>query len=208
MSDVCRALGIRPSGGNYETLWRWTESLRIDGEHLRISRTSREDLELLATMLDPNRVAEAVAASSSFAGACRYLGLDETRHRRRLMRAVEAFGLDVSHFSGQGWRKGSRTPVIRARPLAEILCAGRISNSSDVRRRLLAEGLKEHRCEGCGLREWAGRPIPLELDHVNGDRTDNRLENLRLLCPNCHALTPTYRGRNIGRRGAMVTRPS
>jgi hypothetical protein len=61
------------------------------------------------------------------------------------------------------------------------------------------EGLKDHRCEACDLTRWRGRPIPLELDHIDGDRTNNELQNLRLLCPNCHALTPTYRGRNIGR---------
>lgn len=68
-----------------------------------------------------------------------------------------------------------------------------------LKRRLLEEGVKTARCEGCGGDEWRGAPIPLELDHINGDRRDHRLENLRLLCPNCHAQTPTYRGRNIGR---------
>ena len=56
-------------------------------------------------------------------------------------------------------------------------------------------------CEECGLAVWNGRPIPLELDHVNGRYTDNRLENLRILCPNCHAQTPTYRAKNIARNG-------
>ena len=55
----------------------------------------------------------------------------------------------------------------------------------------------------CHLASWNGRPIPLELDHVNGRRTDNRLDNLRILCPNCHAQTDTYRGRNIGSLGAL-----
>ena len=67
-----------------------------------------------------------------------------------------------------------------------------------LRQRLIKEGLKLHQCESCLCETWMGQPIPLELDHINGDRWDSRLENLRLLCPNCHAQTDTYRGRNIG----------
>lgn len=61
--------------------------------------------------------------------------------------------------------------------------------------RLVAAGLKEERCEECGLEEWRGRVVPLALHHVNGDRDDNRIESLQLLCPNCHALTDTFAGR-------------
>jgi 5-methylcytosine-specific restriction endonuclease McrA len=64
---------------------------------------------------------------------------------------------------------------------------------------LIDEGVLFPECAICQRCEWNGLPIALELDHVNGDRTDNRLANLRLLCPNCHAQTDTYRGRNIGR---------
>jgi 5-methylcytosine-specific restriction endonuclease McrA len=74
---------------------------------------------------------------------------------------------------------------------------GALVKTSHLRRRLIAEGVERRRCEICGSESWNGRPIPLELDHVNGRRDDNRLENLRLVCPNCHAQTPTYRGRNI-----------
>lgn len=57
---------------------------------------------------------------------------------------------------------------------------------------------RERRCESCGLTQWLDQPIPLEQDHTNGNPTDNSLENLRLICPNCHALTPTYKGKNKG----------
>lgn len=83
-------------------------------------------------------------------------------------------------------------------PLEELLVSGRPTHTGKLRQRLVEEGFKEHRGENCRRATWLGQPIPLELDHVNGQRDDNRLENLRLLCPNCHALTPTYRGRNIG----------
>lgn len=62
--------------------------------------------------------------------------------------------------------------------------------------RLVTEGLKENVCEVCGLGEWLDKPIEMELDHINGDRTDHRLKNLRMICPNCHSQTLTYRSKN------------
>ena len=76
-----------------------------------------------------------------------------------------------------------------------------LKNSSDiqsnkVRTKLLKENYKEHRCENCGLTTWLNKPIPLELHHKDGNRHNNTLENFGLLCPNCHALTDSYRGKN------------
>lgn len=65
-------------------------------------------------------------------------------------------------------------------------------------KKLFNEGLKERKCECCNNTEWMGYPIPLELHHINGVHTDNRIENLQVLCPNCHAQTDNYRGKNIG----------
>jgi Zn finger protein HypA/HybF involved in hydrogenase expression len=94
----------------------------------------------------------------------------------------------------QGWSKGKI--VGPKRPIEEYLVKGRHCSSHTLRLRLISEGIKEARCEECGITEWNDLPAPLELEHVNGDHDDNRLENLKILCPNCHAQTETYRGKN------------
>ena len=139
----------------------------------------------------------AVASSQSVAGVLRALGLRVAGgNYQTVHRAIAELALDTSHWTGERHRKGSCVPVVPARPLAQILVRESYFRSSLLRERLIAEGVFEKRCSECRLSEWRGGPIPLELDHRDGDRRNNVLRNLRLLCPNCHALTPTYRGRN------------
>lgn len=112
---------------------------------------------------------------------------------------LEDSGVDYASLARRGRGVGGvEQRGQRRASLGDLLVQGAPRSSTDLRRRLLAEGVLEARCSCCGGTRWQEGPIPLELDHVNGDRCDNRLQNLRLLCPNCHALTPTYRGRNIG----------
>ena len=118
-----------------------------------------------------------------------------------LKKQIKAKGFDTTHFTGKGHLKGRHNPHVPKIPLEEILVENSTYLATDtLRRRLLRAGLFEHRCSSCRLTEWFGDPIPLELDHINGKKTDNRIGNLRMICPNCHAKTPTYRGRNIKRR--------
>ncbi|MFP5389898.1 MAG: HNH endonuclease [Thermoleophilia bacterium] len=86
-------------------------------------------------------------------------------------------------------------------PIEQLLVDDRAqTNRSHLKQRLLAEGLKENLCEQCGIAEWRGRALSLALHHLNGNAKDNRLENLELLCPNCHAQTENFAGRNVVNR--------
>ena len=97
---------------------------------------------------------------------------------------VDRLKVDTSHFLGQS--HGTTGAIIK-QPLEEILVKNSTySNNSKLRKRLVREGLKEDQCEQCALVEWLGEPLSLDLHHKNGDHFDNRLENLQILCPNCH----------------------
>lgn len=104
------------------------------------------------------------------------------------------FGMANRTFT-EAVRRGAITTRPQAVPMADLLVAGRPRCRSHVKGRLLRSGVKSPRCEECGIERWRELPIALELHHVNGDGEDNRLQNLRLLCPNCHSQTENWGGR-------------
>ena len=151
---------------------------------MRIKRT-REEFE------------QAAKNSYSLAAMCRKLGLKPCGGNYRIVHnAIDKYSIDTSHFKGQGWNVGLKFKPFQKKTLREILVINSTYQSSKLKNRLLNEGIKTHICECCGLTQWCSAQIPLELHHINGNHNDNRLENLLLLCPNCHALTETYRGKN------------
>ena len=141
-------------------------------------------------------IIKAVKESFSYREVCRKLGIsDRGGSPGHIKKKINNLGLDTSHFTGKAWAKGQtaqENSVIRKKDISEILVENSGWNSYKIKNRLLKEGLKEYKCERCGNTEWNGEPIPLQLHHINGDHTDNRLENLQILCPNCHAQTDTY----------------
>lgn len=139
---------------------------------------------------------EAVQSSRSKAQAITKLGLTAAGAAYKVFDdAVEALDLDTSHFTGQAWNRNRKHAS--KRPIEVYLTNERKIASHALKLRLWSEGLKEKVCETCGVTEWLGKPAPLCLDHINGDNKDNRLENLMILCHNCHAQTETFTGKKL-----------
>ncbi len=139
----------------------------------------------------------AIISSRSIAQALIKLGLKpKGGNYQQFNKYVRIFSLDVTHFLGRGWKKGLSVPQKSKLPLEVILTKESDYQSFKLKKRLFSAKLKPEHCELCG---WSKRTnngyLPLELDHINGDHRDNRLENLRVLCPNCHSLQPGHRGR-------------
>lgn len=144
----------------------------------------------------------AVASSTSYRQVLSRLGLKNTGgNYRQVQNYIQELNIGISHFLGQAWNKGRVCPRMPVLPLEQVLRVGSRYQSFKLKKRLFLQGLKQPVCELCNWAQVApdGR-IPVELDHINGDHSDNRLENLRILCPNCHSLQPTHRGLNKGKQ--------
>lgn len=140
----------------------------------------------------------AIASSYSYRQALLKLNLKGSGGNYKSLKGNIIFlGLNTTHFKGHGWNKGN--VIGPKKQLSEYLTINNTFNISSVhlKDRLIKEGYLRRVCNSCSLTEWLQGLIPLELDHIDGNHSNNELSNLRLLCPNCHALTPTYRGKNM-----------
>lgn len=141
----------------------------------------------------------AVAASLSYSDALRRLGMRAAGGNHRTLRKyVGLWAISVAHFDRHAWQ---RTAPRRGIPLDEILVErSTYVNRTKLKKQLYEKGLKTPHCELCGQGAvWRGRRMSLILDHVNGIHDDNRLDNLRIVCPNCNATLETHCGRNLRR---------
>lgn len=137
---------------------------------------------------------DAVKESISIAGVFKKLNIRPTGGNYTHFKfTANRLNVDWSHFKGMGHLAGKSHNWSPKIPLEKILVVdSTYSNRGNIKRRLLKDGLITYSCAFCGINEWRNAPLSLHLDHINGDPTDHRLDNLRLLCPNCHSQTPTF----------------
>ncbi|OGI31859.1 MAG: hypothetical protein A2271_03610 [Candidatus Moranbacteria bacterium RIFOXYA12_FULL_35_19] len=149
-----------------------------------------------------NQLREAAKNSTSIRQVLSKLGLREAGgNYSQTKKYIEFYKINTAHFRGMGWSKGLHIVGKPRIELKDILVKNSYFQSYKLKKRLFEAKLKSKFCEECGWHKVSkdGR-LPLELDHINGDSKDNRIKNLRVLCPNCHSLKPTHRGRNIKRK--------
>ena len=133
--------------------------------------------------------------SESYRDLARHLGYspDGGSTIAMIKEIIKEYQLNVSHFNGKGHTKNKG----RIRTSTEQYLNNKVRITSyNLRNRLLRDGIFEYRCCSCGLSEWLGNPIPLELHHKDGNKHNNSLDNLELRCPNCHYFTETYKSKN------------
>ncbi|MFD4139533.1 MULTISPECIES: HNH endonuclease signature motif containing protein [unclassified Streptomyces] len=192
LSEALTKLGVDPNSSTRRYVRDRMSKAGVDTSHFE-----REGARWTRDVLEP-----VVAASTSMCEVLRRLGLEVVGgHHTHISRRVRALGIDTSHFT-----RPNRTGESRSRRTPQTLLVEQTSGkarripSERLRQAMTALGVTE-RCALCRTEPfWRGCPLPLEVDHVDGDWRNNRLENLRFLCPNCHSVTDTYRGRGKARR--------
>ena len=191
LTEALERLGVDPRSSTRRYVAGRMRKLGVDTSHFE-----REGVRWTREVL-----AEAVAAATNMCEGLRRLGVEVVGGQHtHISRRIKAYGIDTSHFRAPSRRGSARRPRTPAAVLVEQSGPYPRRIPSDRIAWAMTESDVQQQCALCGTGPvWLGDPLPLEVDHVDGDWRNNRLENLRFLCPNCHSTTDTYRGRGKGR---------
>jgi hypothetical protein len=191
LSEALGRLGVNPNSSTRHYIRQRMKRLGVDTSHFEREggRWTREVLEA------------AVSTSTNMCEVLRHLGVEVVGGQHtHISRRIRAYGIDTSHFQMPTQRGKALRPRRPEDLLVEQAAGGARRIQSDRLRWAMTNAGVRERCALCGIDAiWRGRPLPLEVDHIDGNWRDNRIENLRFLCPNCHSTTDGYRGRGKGR---------
>lgn len=194
-NEILKIKELRKSGLSYAQIARKLSITKSQAAYYSKIDLDEYNKNLAAKRKYENYVCELAKKTRNFNQLCKVLGKRPTNETIRLLKNIlEKNKVDYSHFISEPEKYNG---FQRKKEISELLVNGKVVSVTHLKERLLNEGLKEYKCEKCGRTEWEGKKIPLQLHHINGDRTDNRLENLQVLCPNCHALTDNYCGKKM-----------
>lgn len=188
-------IGMNSRGAAYKTFKQRCKKLNVDISHFTTDKHIRSKLS------DKDIIA-AITSCISRQGTLKTLGLNPHSGANVgwIDKKIKSLTVDTSHWLGMGYLKNKTHSWAKGKQLSEILVKDSdFLWNTNLKKKLLKNGLIKYQCSECSITEWRGKPISLQLEHKNGDHSDNRIENLCLLCPNCHSQTPTFAGKNIGK---------
>jgi|SRR5690606_12597798 len=185
-------MGLNSRGAAYKTFKVRCEKLELDLSHFVSDKHLRKTLS-------KTEISRSIIDNISRQMSLKQLQLNPHTgaNIKWIDRKAREYLIDTSHWKGQGHLKGKKHNWTPGISLDQIL----VKNSTylwtaNLKKKLLKDGYFDYRCSECGISEWNNKPLSLQLDHINGVNDDNRIENLRLLCPNCHSQTTTFAAKN------------
>ncbi|MFC9686698.1 HNH endonuclease signature motif containing protein [Streptomyces sp. NPDC056948] len=200
LSEALGRLGVEPKGWKRRYVLDRMKKLGVDVSHFQ-----REGAKWTREILGP-----VVAESTSVNQVLRRLGLEPVGgHHTNISRRIKAYDIDTSHFTPVARTERQRYNQ-RRRTAEEILTEDTSPHPMRTPGTRLKRAMRElgavERCALGGIEPlWLGEPLPLEIDHIDGNWRNNRIDNLRMVCPNCHSTTDSYRGRGKGQSRGRVS---
>lgn len=185
--QVLKKLGLSFKGASYGVFKKRCEMLKLSIAHFEPDKIIRNSLSI-------ESINEVIKSSQSRMDCLKRLELNPNSNANLnwIESIIISHKIDNSHWCGLGHLKGKTHNWGTPTPLADLLVEKSYTSSSNLKKRLIKCGLLEEKCSRCEIIEWQGEKLSLQLEHKNGESIDNRIENLTLLCPNCHSLTSTY----------------
>lgn len=184
--EALKKLGLASRGGAYSVFKLRCKKLNLSLEHFSVDKIIKKEIS-------DDKIIQTCSELKSRQSVLKEFGLrpDTNANVRWIDKKIQDLNIDTSHWTGMLWNKGKSLPHLEI-PAVNYLGTNKRIHSHSLKLKLIKQKILENKCFICEISEWQGKLLSLHLDHINGDHNDNNLNNLRLLCPNCHSQTDTY----------------